>query len=131
MIGLLNGTNTATPGNWGTIYWNTGVKKFYNVHLANRPLPTKYKIGRITGIPAGTGNATVSVYLNGTLDYTKTYVEKYVLGLVAATNVLDSVINIDETPNLYVGPSQAAIVRVTRATTVTTNGLISVISEAP
>jgi hypothetical protein len=128
---LLNGTYTAASGAWATIPWDTSAAKFYQVAipsrdpihdrngdqiLAGRYPATAFNVVRIYGQPTGTGSATVKAYVNGSEVFSKVIAESYVLG-AGGTNVLDSVINVDESVTIPVPAQDGVIVRASRATT--------------
>lgn len=139
---LLNGTYTAASGEWLSVLWDTSVAKFYQVSfndepqfdyagneiLKNRARAGKFTIDRIYGEPTGTGNVTLSIYLDGSLAWQKTYESPYYVLGAGGTNAAVNTITIDEAPGIPVGPQQGAIVRATRATTATT-GNIGVIAN--
>jgi len=66
---LLDGTYTATPGTWLEIPWDTSDVAFFSVY---KPISTYERgvyVSKITGVPGGTHNATVSAYVAQTLVY--------------------------------------------------------------
>jgi pyridoxal/pyridoxine/pyridoxamine kinase len=78
----------------------------------------------INSVPTGTGDVTASVYIDGVLKWQKLVTSPggYVYG--ASTNlVADNNVTIDEDVEIPVKASQAAIIRVGRATTATTGNI--------
>lgn len=128
---LLTGVYTAAPNTWVTIPWDTSACKFYQATIparglwvdadgdainADRWLASKGVINRVYGLPTGTGNATLKVYVNGTERLSNVYAEPYVLG-VGNTNVIDNVIRLNEAVAIDFGFQDSVIVRASRATT--------------
>jgi hypothetical protein len=83
-------------------------------------------IGSIYGDFTGTGNVTLSVYVNRSRKFLKTIESPvYVLGVASATNVASTLIEpfiVFDTP-LVIGADQVGFVRAARATTATTGGI--------
>lgn len=133
---LLDGTYTALPNTWVTIPWDTSAALHHSVALSKAPqrIPgTQTDVGRvavggvvksITGDLTGTGNATVAVYVDGSLKYGPITITspKYELG-AGGTNVANASVVLDLSPNIPFGKQSAVIVRATRATTMTTPNL--------
>lgn len=140
---LLAGTYTAAAGEWLEVLWDTSACLFYQVSFPKAPffdasgneivkgqrVPVPFNIDKVFGEPTGTGNVTLSVYVDGSTKYTKTYTSPfYVLG-AGGTNVASQVINIDESPGIPVGSQNAVIIRAARATTATTGNLGTVVKQ--
>jgi len=66
---LLDGTYTATPGNWAEILWDTSDVAFFSAYWPVSEFEGGVYVSRLFGAPGGTGNATISVYAAQTLLY--------------------------------------------------------------
>jgi len=127
--------------------WNTSVTedtsavKFYN--LVPQPYPFGNYAGRgvgnsggytitdIIGEPAGTGDATVSVYVDGetrlfyqTIERPK-YINSATYTTLTANNIVDLGLNIDVGKGVKVGSSKIGLIRVQRETTATIGASVS------
>ena len=106
--------------------WDTSVCKHYDSAagvMVNTTPVTAGKINRIFGDPAGTGNVTVTLYVDGSVKWQRAITSPvYVLGVASATNVADNASPFDFELDIPVG-SQSAFVRAARATTATTGGI--------
>lgn len=81
------------------------------------------KIGRVFGDPVGTGNVTLSVYVDGSVKWSRLITSPvYVKAADNTTNVADASSAFDYEVNIDVG-TQPAFVRAARATTATTGGI--------
>ena len=134
---LLPGSYSAVKGAWLTIPWDTSECKFYSLYLRSRTYGAvgAYRIGKILGNPAGTGDLTLSVYKVGVLISQKVitspvYVNPATL-LVGGTNVstntlgIVAIVNLDEEVGIPASGSEAIIIRAARATTATGTAVLS------
>tara|TARA_R110002110_G_scaffold336074_3_gene546633 strand:+ start:10225 stop:10956 length:732 start_codon:yes stop_codon:yes gene_type:complete len=81
------------------------------------------KIGRVFGDPIGTGNVTLSIYVDGSVKWSRLITSPvYVLSADATVNVAETSSAFDYEVNIDVG-TQPAFVRASRATTATTGGI--------
>jgi hypothetical protein len=107
---------------WGEIVWDTSVAKFYSAYVPDDDvrgaIRSNVKIKQIYGNPLGTGDVTLSVYLDGTLSWQKLMPEVYAYSNNTASVSLPIVVDIP-------AQKKAIIIRATRATTATT-GMIGV-----
>ena len=122
-----------------SVKWDVSNEKHYDVVLSSLPVG-KFSgdAGPVTllslmGEPTGTGDATVSVYVDGVRKFFQTITSPvYVLGVTNTTNVADAVIDlsdIDLGAGIHVGASAVAFVRCARATTATTGGIGASVSR--
>lgn len=67
---LVTGAYTAAAGEWLEIPWSTADADFYSVYVPAAGMSNFHRgnvtVGKLFGNPTGTGNATVSVYIDGT-----------------------------------------------------------------
>lgn len=114
---LLTGSYTSDATGWLEIPWDTSACKFYSVYVpdvnAGGIRSSQLKVGSVYGNPAGTGNVTLDVYLDGTLAWQKLLPEVY-----AYTNNTKSV-DLPVMVDIPVG-NKAVMIRATRASTATT-----------
>lgn len=117
---LLDGTYTATAGNWVDIPWDTSDVVHYDVYVPDSAAgglrTPKLTLKNIYGSVTGTGAVTLSVYLDGTLVWQKNMPEVYESTNNTATVALPVV------PDIPVG-DKAVLIRAVRATTATTGML--------
>lgn len=130
---LLDGTYTATAGKWLEIPWDTSAALHYDVYIpdnkADKTRLSRTTISSVAGSVTGTGAGTLSVYIDGTLAWQKVCAETSALHPTSGVvTVVSSVLNLPVDVGVPVGAEQAAIVRMSRATTATT-GILSVITE--
>lgn len=136
---LLTGTYTATAGNWATLLWDTSVHLSYDLYFPTsvmQPGQGAYEITSIQGQPTGTGNVTLSIYIDRVLVDQQVYVSPVYVNAaswisagsnasVTNANVADAIVNLNYKPNgLRCTGAQPVIIRAARATTATT-GIIS------
>lgn len=136
---LLDGTYTGAANAWLEIPWDTSACLFYQVAFPQSPIfdvngadqgrvPVPFTISKVQGFPTGTGNVTLSIYVDGSAQYSRVYTSPvYQLG-AGGTNVADASVVIDIAPGIPVGSQKSVIVRAARATTATT-GNLSIIAE--
>ena len=125
---LLDGTYTATAGNWLELLWDTDVHKSYDIYLPSRTYHSvgAYTIGTIFGEPTGTGDVTLNIYKNRTLISRKIVTSPYyVLTVTNTINAIVPTVNLNEEVNLPASGGDPIIIRATRGTTATT-GILSV-----
>ena len=117
---------------WGEIVWDTSVALFYGAYVPDGDAPkdsrTDVRIKNIYGNAIGTGDVTLSVYLDGTLTWQKYLAEPSGIGGTNnAVVVISNGIEIDENVDLY-AQKKAIIIRALRATTATT-GNVGVVTK--
>jgi len=135
---------TAVTKKWNeSITEDTSQTLFYN--LVPQPYPVgkyagrgggnsgDYTITHIIGEPAGTGDATVSVYVDGTRAFYQTITSPvYVLG-ETTTQSADASINaglvVDVGAGIKVGSTAVGLIRIARASTSTTGGIGASVSR--
>lgn len=150
---LLSGTYTAANGQWLSIPWNTTNANLQNLYIPSggpfferdgdeiraRRTPLKCVIDEIFGEASGTGNLTVSVYVDRTnLVYYKTYQSpRYELGTIAdgtgiVTNAVINLVDFRDNPSAVIGSQGSAFIRLHRATTTTSPNLLGAhVSQTP
>jgi len=139
---LLDGSYTGAPNAWLDIPWDTSAALFYQVALPKVPFfdsdgdviaagdrgSVPFKVKKVFGNPTGTGNVTLTIYVDGTAKYSRIYESPvYMLG-AGGTNVASTTVWLNDAPEIPVGSQSAVIVRAARATTATT-GNIGIIAE--
>lgn len=90
-----------------------------------------YGISQIVGSPGGTGNVTVRLYSDDTLQYEATFASPYYVPTVNyATNVAVNTVNLGDSQaqiplgsGVWIGRGKKGLVKVTRATSATTGGI--------
>jgi hypothetical protein len=125
---LSDASYTATTGNWLEVLWDTSVALHYDIYIPNRDNQksrANLDVVNINSVPAGTGDVTASVYIDGTLKWQKIITSPSYYAVDGTTNAwtADNNITVNENINIPVKASQAAIVRVSRATTATTGNI--------
>ena len=135
---LLDGTYTAASGEWLMIPWDTSAALHYSASIQKAP---QFKPGtmidvskrwhvpgvvkNVYGDVAGTGNVTVSIYVNGTAKFSQVIPSpSYELG-AGGTNVANNAVYLQDLniPEIAYGPQDSVLVRAARATTATTGSI--------
>lgn len=135
---LLSGTYTASAGEWLELPWDTSAALHYDASIQKAP---QFKPGtmidvserwhvpgvikNVYGDIAGTGNVTVSIYVNGTAKFTQVVPSpRYELG-AGGTNVANNAVYLQDLniPQIAYGPQDAVLIRAARATTATTGSI--------
>jgi hypothetical protein len=125
---------TTLTKTWSTVAkWDTSVCLHYDVVANGLPFGPDAEIGSagvITGLygePAGTGNRTVSVYVNGSRKFYQTFVSPFYVPTADSTvNVVNATFDastVDLGAGIPVGKDYVGFARVACATTATTGGL--------
>ena len=123
---LLDGTAyTAASGAWGELLWDTSDVKFYSVYIADQYVKDNtdgarpsVDIDTVYGNPLGTGDVTLSIYLDGNLAWQALMPEVFEYTNNTATIALPADIDIP-------AQKKAVLIRAARETTATT-GMIGV-----
>jgi len=106
--------------------WDTSNVKRYDAAvgtLVNTTYVNEGQIDRIFGNAIGTGDVTISVYVDGSVKWQRSITSPvYVKAEDNATNVADNAVFFDYEVGIDVG-NQPAFVRAARATTATTGGI--------
>jgi len=108
------------------VEWDTSTCLHYDsavgVMVGDTPVAAG-KINHIFGDPVGTGNVTISIYVDGSTKWSRLITSPvYVATAVSTTNVAEASAAFDFVVDIPVG-SQPAFVRAARATTATTGGI--------
>lgn len=135
---LLDGTYTAAAGNWLELPWDTSAALQYSACIQKAPQfspGTMIDVSKRWHVPGvvknvygditGTGNVTVSIYVNGVAKYSRVITSpKYELG-AGGTNVANNSVSLSDVkiPEIAYGPQDAVLVRAARATTATTGNI--------
>lgn len=136
---LLSGTYTAGTGEWLEIPWDTSAALHYSASIQKAP---QFKPGtmidvsqrwhvpgvikNVYGDVAGTGNVTVSIYVNGTAKFQQVVTSpRYETPANGTNNVAEASVYLQDLsiPQIAYGPQDAVIVRAARATTATTGNI--------
>jgi len=135
---LIVAAATSVGREWNTVVkWDISNEKHYDCvvsHMVGNDVVGSQKIMDVFGEPTGTGDATVSIYVDGVRKYYKTITSPvYVYGVGYATNVADNSIDladyVDLGDGVDVGKASIGFVRVARASTATTGGIGVNVSE--
>lgn len=124
---LLDGTYTATPGTWASVYWDSSENEQLDCYI---PPESNYgfTISHIIGNPQGTGPCTLSIYRNQVLIYQGVLEQPYDL---ASDNTVTALSNYIESLPLWVNVpierGEGVFLRATRTTM--TGGNIGFIAE--
>jgi len=125
---LLDGSYTATYGNWLEILWDTSAALHYDIYIPDRDNQKSrggLDIVNINSVPTGTGDVTASVYIDRTLKWQKVITSPSYYAVDGTTNAwtADNNVTIQEALEIPVKASQSAIVRIGRNTTATTGNI--------
>ena len=120
-------STTTITRQWSyAVNWDTSVCLHYDSAVGTMVGTTPVaagKIDHIFGDPIGTGDVTLSVYVDGSVKWSRLITSPtYVATAVSTTNVAEASAAFDYEVNIPVG-SQPAFVRAARATTATTGGI--------
>ena len=143
---LANSDFTAVAANAVDDQWDTSITEDTSQALFYNVVPQAYPVGKfkgnsgnytitdLIGEPAGTGDATVSVYASGTRQFYQTITSPfYVYSANSTVNVANASIDlgkmVDLGSGIKIGPSQVGLVRVQRATAATTGGIGASVSR--
>lgn len=134
---LLDGTYTAAEGKWLNLLWDTSEADHYDIYLRSRTYQTgvaPYTLKKIMGEPTGTGNATLTIYLDGTaitreLYTSPVYVNPATMNMTGTvTNATVNTVNVDMDVNMPFSGEDPVIIRVTR--TAATTGVMAVVIDS-
>ena len=131
------GGYTAAPNSWVSIPWDTSQCLHYDASIQRGPafkpgtmtdVSGRWSIGgrinRINGDITGTGDVTVSVYVNGVLKYQRVQTSPIYVQPANGTNyTADASVVLHDAPDIAFGAQDSVIVRAARASTATTGNI--------
>ncbi len=137
---LISFTNASiAAGEWANVYWDTSAHLSYDLYFpdnVNQAGQGAYKITKISGNPVGTGNVTLSIYLDRVLIDQRVYVSPVYVNPatwgMAATDTNAFTADNNVTIDYPLGPlrctgAQPVLIRAARATTATTGMLAATV----